>query len=62
MASLKYGFETLGLKEIGAAADLNHKASNTILKKIGLKLIDKFDYDGVPHNWYNIEKQEWLEY
>lgn len=59
--SLKYGFEKLDLKEIGAAADINHLASNKILKKIGLKLIDEFDYEGVPHNWYNIKKSEWIK-
>ncbi|WP_405207578.1 GNAT family N-acetyltransferase [Aquimarina sp. LLG6339-5] len=59
--SLKYGFERLDLKEIGAAADINHLASNNILKKIGLKFIDRFDYEGVPHNWYNIKKAEWTK-
>lgn len=59
--SLKYGFEKLGLKEIGAAADVNHSASNKILKKIGLKFIDTFDYEGVTHNWYKIRKAEWIE-
>ena len=58
--SLKYGFEELDLKEIGAAADINHLVSNNILKKIGLKFIDRFDYEGVPHNWYNIGKTEWM--
>lgn len=59
--SLKYGFEILDLKEVGAAADVNHLASNKILKKIGLNLIDRFDYEGIPHNWYNIQKTEWIE-
>jgi len=58
--SLKYGFEKLNLKEIGAAADIQHVASNKILKKIGLKFIETFNYEGVPHNWYNIKKTEWL--
>jgi len=59
--SLKYGFEKLGLNEIGAAADVNHLSSNKILKKIGLKFIDTFDYEGLPHHWYNISKNEWVE-
>ncbi len=59
--SLKYGFEKLDLKEIGAAADINHLASNKILKKIGLKFIETFDFEDVSHNWYNIKKSEWLE-
>ena len=59
IASLKYGFEKMNLKEIGAAADINHIASNKILTKIGMKFIDKFEYVGLPHNWYNIKKEEW---
>ncbi|WP_299438367.1 GNAT family N-acetyltransferase [uncultured Aquimarina sp.] len=58
--SLKYGFEKFNLKEIGAAADVNHVASNKILKKIGLKFIDTFDYESVTHNWYNIKKSEFV--
>ena len=59
--SLKYGFEKLNLKEIGAAADINHIASNRILQKIGLKFIETFNYDGVTHNWYNMVKTDWTE-
>ncbi len=33
LASLNYGFKDLKLKEICSAADTNHIASNTILKK-----------------------------
>lgn len=59
--SLKYGFDKFDLKEIGAAADVNHTASNTILKKIGLQFVDQFDFDRMPHNWYKIEKADWLK-
>ena len=57
--SLKYGFNNLNLKEIGAAADVDHVASNKILRKIGLTLTEKFDYEGISHNWYNITKADW---
>ncbi|SEL41579.1 ribosomal-protein-alanine N-acetyltransferase [Aquimarina amphilecti] len=59
--SLKYGFDKLDLEEIGAAADINHLASNSILKKIGLRFVDRFDYEGVSHNWYKIKKTEWIK-
>lgn len=58
--SLKYGFEKLDLKEICAAADINHRASNKILQRVGLRFIETFDFEGVPHNWYKITKAEWL--
>jgi ribosomal-protein-alanine N-acetyltransferase len=60
IASLKYGFEKLNLKAIGAAAEVNHAASNKILKKIGLKFIETFDYEGVTHNWYTLSKTDWV--
>jgi ribosomal-protein-alanine N-acetyltransferase len=60
IASLNYGFEKLDLKEIGAAADVNHTASNKILRKIGLEFIETLDFEGVTHNWYNLKKSEWL--
>ncbi|MBW1295059.1 GNAT family N-acetyltransferase [Aquimarina litoralis] len=61
IASLKYGFETLKLEEINAAAEIDHIASNTILKKVGLQFVETFEYDQVPHNWYSIKKSEWIK-
>lgn len=58
--SLKYGFEKLDLKEIGAAADIDHLASNKILKKVGLQCIETFEFENVLHNWYYITKADWL--
>ncbi|WP_179006776.1 GNAT family N-acetyltransferase [Winogradskyella forsetii] len=51
-ASLDYGFKDLELKEIGAAADVNHIASNTILKKLGMQPSGTFVYDNDLCNWY----------
>lgn len=58
--SLKYGFTKLNLSEICAAADVNNIASNKVLRKIGLKFIETFDFDGASHNWYKINKLEWI--
>ena len=59
--SLKYGFDELNLQKIGAGADINNLASNRILQKVGFKLIDKFDFEDDPHNFYEITKSEWIE-
>ena len=48
--SLKYGFNTMGLEEIGGAAAIEHIASNTILQKVGLRFVELFDFEGEPHN------------
>lgn len=55
IASLNYGFNDLKLKEICAAADVNHIASNTILKKIGMKPSGTFEYEGDLCNWYTLK-------
>ncbi|WP_229719411.1 GNAT family N-acetyltransferase [Winogradskyella schleiferi] len=54
-ASLDYGFKDLKLKEIGAAADVNHSASNSILKKIGMQPSGTFVYDDELCNWYKLK-------
>lgn len=58
LASLDYGFKDLKLKEIGAAAELDHIASNTILKKIGMLHTGTFTYSGDLINWYTIKNPE----
>lgn len=58
IASLNYGFKDLKLKEICAAADVNHIASNTILKKIGLQPSGTFEYEGDLCNWYTLKNNK----
>lgn len=58
--SLKYGFEKLKLEKICAAADIDNGASNRILTKVGLSLVEVFEYEAVDHNWYEITKDDWL--
>lgn len=55
IASLYYGFNDLKLKEICAAAECDHIASNHILKKIGLKPSGTFTFDGTLCNWYTLQ-------
>ncbi len=61
IASLEYGFNILNINEIYAAAHTENIASNKILTKVGLKFIETFSYDGAKHNWYKIEKKEWVK-
>ena len=53
---VNYGFEELGINKICGAADVDNIASNKILVKCGLNFIETFQYDGVPCNWYELEK------
>ncbi|WP_179344890.1 GNAT family N-acetyltransferase [Winogradskyella ursingii] len=59
LASINFGFNDLKLKEIGAAAELDHIASNTILNKIGMKYSGTFVHDNTQLNWYTIMKSDW---
>lgn len=61
LASLKFGFQDLNLEKINAAADLDHEASNHILKKVGLKYQGQFLYENELCNWYELFKSDWIE-
>lgn len=54
IASLEYGFQTLGLKEICAAASIRNIASNKVLQKVGLEWMETFEYEGEVCNWYRM--------
>ena len=58
IASLNYAFEELKANEVYAMADCDNDCSNKILKRVGLSFIERFNLDGVEHNWYKIEKNE----
>ena len=58
-ASLNYGFNSMKLKEICAAARIENKASIRIFEKTGLKFIETFKYDDCQCVWYGIEKKNW---
>lgn len=58
-ASLGYAFDKLKANEVYAMADCKNEGSNKILKKVGLKFIETFDFEGVKHNWYKIDRTEY---
>jgi len=58
-ASVEYAFEKLNLTEVYAMADMRNDGSNKILKNVGLKFIETFDFEGIKHNWYKLEKSDY---
>lgn len=58
-AALKYGFETLLLSEICAAAHCDNHASNAVLQKVGLLFRETFHHEDEPCNWYGITASAW---
>jgi len=59
IASLEYAFSKINATEIYAMADIENIGSNKILKKVGLKFIETFDFEGAKHNWYKLERSEY---
>lgn len=60
IATLQYAFEKINTNEVYAIADSKNINSNKILTKIGFTFIEEFNLDGVKHNWYKIDKTEYL--
>lgn len=58
-ATLDYAFNTLKIPNVYAMAARENLASNRILQKSGLKLIETFELEGVDHNWYKIKSAEY---
>jgi len=56
VASLEYGFQDLDLTEIHGMADVNNIGSNKILTKIGMTNIGVFDYEGISHYHYRMNR------
>lgn len=58
--ALKYGFSILNLNEIYASAQVENRASNRILTKCGMTLIQEYEEDQSLVNEYRITLEEWF--
>lgn len=59
-ALLNYAFENLKTDKVYAICHIENLGSKNVLLKSGLKLIETFDYEGAEHNWFELNKAEWL--
>jgi ribosomal-protein-alanine N-acetyltransferase len=57
LAWLKYGFETMKIKTMEAAAHADNLASNRILKKMGMHCTGQYLEDAIYWNWYQLENK-----
>ena len=62
IACMQYAFDNLKYDPIYGMADIHNASSNKILKKMGMKYINEFDFDGDPHYFYSITKEDWLKH
>lgn len=54
-AWLDYGFKTMKIPVMEAAAHSDNIASNRILQKIGIQMTETYLEDGVSWNWYELK-------
>ncbi len=59
-ASVDFAFNTLKAEKIYGMADIGNVGSNKILKRVGLELTETFEHEGVEHNWYRLEKENYI--
>ena len=56
LASVRYGFETLGLERIVAIAHVENKASQRVIQKLGMSLVDQVHLWGIESYRYSIDR------
>lgn len=59
-ASLEYGFNEMKQDAIYAIANIHNIKSRNVLEKCGLKFVEQFDWEGIPHDWFEISKEDWV--
>ena len=60
-AIIDFGFTTLNIDVMVALTDPEHHKSKKVLEKLGFDLIEVFDYNGYPTNWYELSKNNWIK-
>lgn len=57
-AAVDYAFKQLKLPAIYAIADVGNLQSQKVLEKCGLVRNGLFDYEGVPHYWFEVKNPD----
>jgi RimJ/RimL family protein N-acetyltransferase len=55
-ASIRYGFETLGLDQIVAIVHPENRASQRVIEKLGMSLVDRTHYFGMEVLRYRLDR------
>lgn len=58
-ASLRIGFDRLGLAEIGSWTLPVNRASRRVMEKLGFAPIEDFAFAGLPHRRYRLTASDW---
>jgi len=57
--ALNFGFKELNIKTIYGIAECDNKASNKVLKKLGLRFKNQFLIDSIAANWYELNNKDY---
>lgn len=52
---IDFAFDVIKIDKLNADAHLQNIGSNRILQKLGFKFVNKYEYDGYPFNWYELQ-------
>jgi ribosomal-protein-alanine N-acetyltransferase len=55
-ASLRYGFEQLGLERVVGLAHIDNRASQRVLEKLGMELVEQRQFWGIECYHYAVER------
>jgi RimJ/RimL family protein N-acetyltransferase len=55
-ASVRYGFEELGLARVVGIAHVENRASQGVLEKLGMALVEQREFFGIPCYHYAVER------
>jgi RimJ/RimL family protein N-acetyltransferase len=55
-ASVRYGFEELGLDRVVGIAHVENRASQRVLEKLGMNLVEQREFFGIPCCRYSVER------
>src|SRR5687768_1829163 len=58
IASVKYAFNDMAIRELIGVADSRNIASVRVLQKAGMKYIETFYEDDIPLYWYSLKKDD----
>lgn len=60
-ASVRYGFEELGLARVVGIAHVENRASQRVLEKLGMVLVEQREFFGIPCYRYAVERPSFDE-
>ena len=61
-ASLRVGFDALGLADVSSWTLPINLASQRVMQKLGLRYERDFQFAGLPHRYYRLSVDQWTEH